>query len=190
LARKVEYDKKFLLETAMNIFWAKGYLQTHIQDIVKATNIKPGSIYAAYKNKEVLFQAAMNLYYKQVFAEIEEYFNDDISAEDKIKRFFSHFMFEVISAEDKNGCLLVKTLMSLPDQDEEIRDFAVSKLDKLEAIFLETLKDSTKLTIESPELASKLLMTMIFGLHTYRKNSSHQEIVDIVTAQIELMFKG
>jgi len=45
--RNAEFDKEQVLRSAMNAFMKKGYANTSMQDLKKATGLHPGSIYCA-----------------------------------------------------------------------------------------------------------------------------------------------
>jgi len=51
------------LRSAVNLFWAKGYDGTSLQDLQEAMGgIQPPSLYAAFGSKEELFHEALDLY--------------------------------------------------------------------------------------------------------------------------------
>ncbi len=58
------YNEIDVLERAMHAFWARGYEATSMEDLVAATGINRGSIYAAYTNKHALFMHALRHYDK------------------------------------------------------------------------------------------------------------------------------
>lgn len=62
--------KKKSMDTVLHecciVFWEKGYDQTSMKDLEKATDLKPGSLYHYFKNKEQLFQDVLNHYKKSI----------------------------------------------------------------------------------------------------------------------------
>ena len=54
---RVEEMKHRVLDAAMHTFWRKGYEGTSAQDLVDATGLGRGSLYAAYANKHGIFDA-------------------------------------------------------------------------------------------------------------------------------------
>jgi AcrR family transcriptional regulator len=56
------FDKDAALRQAMNVFWAKGYQETSMADLIAAMDLSPTSIYAAFSSKEGLFQAVIDFY--------------------------------------------------------------------------------------------------------------------------------
>ena len=49
------YDETEVLEKATRAFWTHGYEATSMGDLVKATGINRGSMYAAFPSKRDLF---------------------------------------------------------------------------------------------------------------------------------------
>lgn len=56
------YDPEEFLTRATRAFWAKGYGATSLADLVAATGVNRGSIYAAYPDKRALFLACLGHY--------------------------------------------------------------------------------------------------------------------------------
>ncbi|NUR84214.1 MAG: helix-turn-helix transcriptional regulator, partial [Nonomuraea sp.] len=62
MARTREFDTDAAVERAMDVFWSRGYAATSIQDLVEATGVGRGSLYAAFGSKEGLYEAALLRY--------------------------------------------------------------------------------------------------------------------------------
>jgi AcrR family transcriptional regulator len=56
------FDRNAALETAMKLFWVKGYEATSITDLTTALGIGSTSLYAAFGSKEQLYAEALQLY--------------------------------------------------------------------------------------------------------------------------------
>jgi TetR/AcrR family transcriptional repressor of nem operon len=55
MARPKSFDREEVLESAMAVFWRKGYAATSIRDLVEATGLNPGSLYDTFDDKHSLF---------------------------------------------------------------------------------------------------------------------------------------
>jgi len=60
--RPRKFDRDDVVSKAMHVFWANGYSQTSIDDLVEETNVGAQSLYNAFGNKEEIFVQALNLY--------------------------------------------------------------------------------------------------------------------------------
>lgn len=62
MGRARTFDADEALDTAMTVFWTKGYEGTSLSDLTEAMGISRPSLYAAYGNKEELFRKALERY--------------------------------------------------------------------------------------------------------------------------------
>ena len=62
MARPPQFDRSEILEKATQLFWEHGYRGASVSDLVKATGLLPGSIYASFGNKEGVFIACLEYY--------------------------------------------------------------------------------------------------------------------------------
>ena len=60
--RPISFDKDPALETAMLLFWERGYEGTSMADLTQAMGLSPSSIYAAFGDKQTLFSLAVKRY--------------------------------------------------------------------------------------------------------------------------------
>lgn len=60
--RPREFDEAEVLDAALRLFWDRGYERTGIADVVAATGVLRGSLYAAFGDKRGLFLAALGRY--------------------------------------------------------------------------------------------------------------------------------
>src|SRR6478672_4047067 len=56
------FDPEEALETALRLFWQKGYEGASLSDLTEAMGINRPSLYAAFGNKEELFRKAFDRY--------------------------------------------------------------------------------------------------------------------------------
>ena len=61
-----QFDRHEVLDRAMAVFWEHGYEATSIQDLLEATGINRGSLYATFGNKQQLFLAVLDHYAEKV----------------------------------------------------------------------------------------------------------------------------
>lgn len=60
--RKRAFDKQDALDSAMKVFWNKGYLGASLTDLTEGMGINKPSMYATFGNKENLFLEATQYY--------------------------------------------------------------------------------------------------------------------------------
>ncbi|HEY0257656.1 MAG TPA: TetR/AcrR family transcriptional regulator, partial [Candidatus Methylacidiphilales bacterium] len=60
--RPRSFDSDKALDLALQLFWRQGYERTSVSDLTRAMGINPPSLYAAFGNKEALFEKVLNRY--------------------------------------------------------------------------------------------------------------------------------
>ncbi|MCI2421170.1 TetR/AcrR family transcriptional regulator [Saccharopolyspora sp. K220] len=121
MGRPREFDLDEALAAALRVFWAKGFEGTTIADLTEATQLKRGSIYAAFGSKEGLFRRALDRYVATVFS-----YADDALAQPAVRTVVEKFLRGAVRASTGEntpaGCLLVQGALAAGDEAREIRD--------------------------------------------------------------------
>src|SRR5580658_5632457 len=60
--RPRSFDAEAAVERAMGVFWSRGYYATALPDLLRATKLSRGSLYAAFGDKHSLFLRALDRY--------------------------------------------------------------------------------------------------------------------------------
>ncbi|WP_145912473.1 TetR/AcrR family transcriptional regulator [Endozoicomonas montiporae] len=66
MARPQQYDRSIVTDSAMHLFWHKGYYTTPVSEIIKITGLQAVSLYSAFGSKEGLLLAMLNHYTDQL----------------------------------------------------------------------------------------------------------------------------
>src|SRR4051812_28497699 len=62
MARPRAFDLEVAVDSALHVFWAKGYEGASLDDLTAAMGINRPSLYAAFGSKEALFRRAIDRY--------------------------------------------------------------------------------------------------------------------------------
>lgn len=63
--RPRSFDRDAALAAAVELFWRKGYDETSVSMLTKAMGVSPPSLYAAFGDKDTLFDEASALYFRR-----------------------------------------------------------------------------------------------------------------------------
>jgi TetR/AcrR family transcriptional repressor of nem operon len=69
--RPREFDTDAAIERAMGVFWSSGYHGTSLPDLLEATNLSRGSLYAAFGDKHGLFLRALDRYIGEALTRLD-----------------------------------------------------------------------------------------------------------------------
>ena len=153
--------RKEILDTAMKLFYDKGYEKTSISDIAKEINVAQGLCYRYFPSKEVLFDSAID-YYAQTLVEKMTAFvkNEDLSLKDIIEK-----MPTFIDIENDNTDYY-KFCHSSENSKIHTR-LSLSVCEKLMPIVCEILKnaaDKQEVIIEDIETAASFVVYGQLGI--------------------------
>lgn len=121
MPRPREFEPDTVLNEAMRQFWERGYRATSIEDLVKATGVKPGSLYSAFPGgKRALFMKSLERYASLVVpVKLGELDSPDASLP-QLRAYFDGLVVDLLSPEGRIGCLLVNTAIEKAAEDDEV----------------------------------------------------------------------
>ena len=185
------YDETEVLERAMHAFWAHGYEATSMSDLVAATGINRGSIYAAYTNKRTLFMRALRHYDRTRRADHLERIARRHAPKDAIIAAFEGAAAYPPRDGAPGGCLLVNTVLELSPHDVEVRDFVDARLREVEDFFCDRIeaakRDGTVRATLSARETAQALLGLFLGLRVLTRAKPRRAAIDAITAQATAM---
>jgi len=120
IGRPRAFDTDEALESALQVFWRKGYEGTSLTDLTEAMGINRPSLYSAFGNKEDLFRKALTRYAEGSVAFVRKALEEPTArgVAEKILYGATDMM------NDPNhppGCLMVQGALSCSETAEPIR---------------------------------------------------------------------
>jgi TetR/AcrR family transcriptional repressor of nem operon len=107
MARTREFDTEAAVERAMRVFWCKGYEATSISDLVEATGVQRGSLYAAFGSKQGLYHAALDRYREQLGAPLLAALSSGQDIRQVLRAVLTGLVDEAVNDPQRRGCLMV-----------------------------------------------------------------------------------
>jgi TetR/AcrR family transcriptional repressor of nem operon len=160
-----QFDERRTLDLARDVFWAKGYGATSMQDIATASGVLRGSLYNAYQDKETLFLQVFEDYSRDFLAEAARVLaNPGIGR--ALHELFDFTITSMTTGEPTRGCLTTKTALDTKADEEQIRAALRGLLDKLEQLVQDRLSadDVRRQLVIPPADAARVLVTMTRGI--------------------------
>ncbi len=191
MARPITYDRNEVLDKVVNLFWLQGFSATSISQLVKATDMKPASLYAAFDSKEGIFHASVDHYGRRSVDMISHLLEDNVSPMAGLKAYFNGLRVMSEKPEDeesRRGCFLVNTLLEMGPINTSIRDQVFYYLDQIEAVFRTSLQRAKELDEVASDtdviVQAKVIMNTIRGLRVLHRAGGSVETLDIIVAQL------
>lgn len=198
MSRTTLYNRHEALERAMQLFWQKGFHATSLKDIEQALDMRPGSIYAAFGNKDGLFQEALD-YYAQ--AELKE-FERILSSYESPLLGLAAYVRQLGGIREKNlpsqVCMLVKSLLELGAREQPALEKVERLLAGMEMRFVECFAQAQRLGELDDQLDAvrlgRRLQAEVMGIRAFAQRDADsvavQAIADDIASSIEAMRKG
>jgi len=120
MPRHAEYNRDTVIAAATAVFWERGYSQTSIGDLVSATGLQPGSLYAAFGNKKGLFLEVIDQYNQAFIRKIRGLRGQDSAALTKIRGLLQQIVDDAADGGAAHGCLTVNALLEMSQHDRDI----------------------------------------------------------------------
>jgi AcrR family transcriptional regulator len=101
------FDRDAALETALHLFWSRGFEATSISDLTSAMRITPPALYSAYGDKKRLFLEAVDRYEREAGSFAQKALTEEPTAKDAIRSLLNGAANSFTKPGAPKGCLVV-----------------------------------------------------------------------------------
>jgi len=176
--RPRSFDAETAVGRAMEVFWSRGYHATALPDLLRATKLSRGSLYAAFGDKHSLFLRALDRYIADALTRMEFELAPSREPVDGLRAYLAGYVERTSGANGKRGCLLVATAMELAGRDAEVSSRIGSFFKAMEtklANALSRAKAAGRLADGvDPSSAARILVCFVEGLRVVGKTAPTQ----------------
>ncbi|WP_158895079.1 TetR/AcrR family transcriptional regulator [Amycolatopsis anabasis] len=192
MSRVREFDTDAVVQKAMEVFWWRGFEATSIQDLVEATGIGRGSLYAAFGSKHGLYELALQRYVQQTTDATRRALAKRVPVRQVMRDLLLGRVDDALEEPGRPGCLLVMAITERVPHDATTNRIVRDAITALQDSFCATLymaRSMGELPAEADVPAlSNFLVTMIQGLRVMSAVCPDQpmlsQVVDIALAAI------
>ncbi|WP_246127921.1 TetR/AcrR family transcriptional regulator [Amycolatopsis rhizosphaerae] len=118
------FDRDAALAAATRLFWERGYEATSVSELTEAMGIKPGSLYATFKDKRSLFEEVVRAYGR---SPVGAFIGVALAEEATAYRAFARVLREAARTyadpAHPAGCLTISAATNVAAQDAEVEAF-------------------------------------------------------------------
>jgi TetR/AcrR family transcriptional repressor of nem operon len=162
----------------MGVFWSRGYHGTSLPDLLEATNLSRGSLYAAFGDKHGLFLLALDRYIDDALARLDTELDPLQNALTGLRTCLAGYVDRTSGIAGKRGCLVVATAMELAAHDTEveqrIRRFFKTMETRLTAVLARAQAAGELADGIEPATAARLLLCQLEGMRVVGKTGSNR----------------
>lgn len=183
MSAQAKFNRDDVIEKAKNLYWEKGYHATSMRNLQDVVDMRPGSIYAAFGNKDNLFKEALNRYAEEGAANLANNIAQEETVLAGLKRFIHSVTVCSKGTAPSGICMVVKTIGELTQNDSpELLNHATSILERVEASFVKTFQqaiDNGEISSDNdPAELARYFQIQVMGLRTYAQVSNDTGVVE------------
>jgi TetR/AcrR family transcriptional repressor of nem operon len=153
----------------MDVFWSRGYHGTALPDLLRATKLSRGSLYAAFGGKHALFLRALDRYIADALARIDVELGPRHGPVDGLRTFLAGYVDRTSGAAGRRGCLLVATAMELAGHDPDVEARIRSFFKAMEVKVADAFSRAKLAAGVEPSSAARILVCFVEGLRVTGK---------------------
>ncbi len=171
MGRPREFDEDEALATIMDVFWKKGFEGATMSDLVTATGLIKGSLYAAFGDKRAMYLKALALYDQTAIDGAVRLLTGSGSPEKRIGQFLQSTIDAVEVQKDRRGCYLCNASIDQAMLDPETHQAVKASLGRLGRALEEVLSELTVTSIDDKwhHAEAQHFLSVYFGLRVLAK---------------------
>lgn len=145
MSTKGDTTRKEIIEECLQLFSVRGYFNTSINDIAKATSLTKGGLYCHFSSKRAIWDAvyeeAIVKWKNIVFKGVKE-ISDPL---ERLERFVERDMRDYLGANVfQGGCFFLNSLVELSGQSEEMTKQVWNGFDGAASLLTSWLEEAEK----------------------------------------------
>ena len=167
MPRQREFDPNETLQTAIELFWEKGYYDSSVDEVVKRSGVAKYGIYGTFGTKRELFIKALNQYAGDRQHDIQGPIRKPDASLPEILEFFRIIPGMLTQEGTRRGCLICNTGVELGNRDAEIFAFVNDFFIDITRVMQSCLERSIeKGQIKAPEDVADLATYLVTEFRT------------------------
>jgi TetR/AcrR family transcriptional repressor of nem operon len=168
----------------MGLFWSCGYRGTSLPDLLEATNLSRGSLYAAFGDKHGLFLCALDRYVDDALARLDTELDLRKDSLAGLRACLAGYVDRTSGVAGRRGCLVVATAMELAAHDAEveqrIRRFFTGMETRLTQALARAQAAGQLAAGVEPATAARLLLCLLEGMRVVSKTNPDRTLSQAV----------
>lgn len=176
MARTKEFDPDVALQSAMELFWERGYEATSMADLVERLGIGRASIYATFGNKRELYLKALDRYNEDRDPALLRELSQPGPALPVVRTVVRRFAAEASSGRRGKGCFVTNAAAELGAHDPAAARRVEASWDHIETLLHSALVRAHAQGELSPDrdprTLARMLLVLMQGLRVVGKASN------------------
>ena len=179
--RPRQFDPSVALNQAMELFWARGYEATSLQDLLGATGLSRSSLYQTFGGKHDLFAQCLETYRDMVVANMWQRLEQAPSGRAFIEDSLRRTLAEQTAPGGPRGCLVLNTANEFGHRDPLVTERVRAGVNSFRDVFAEAVRrgqaDGSIRSPRDPRRLAAYIVAGMGGLRTLVKADENRDYV-------------
>ncbi|AZC35283.1 MULTISPECIES: TetR/AcrR family transcriptional regulator [Pseudomonas] len=192
--RAKEFEPDEVADSAMQVFWQRGYAATSIQDLVEGTGLSRSSLYNAFESKNGLYQQALRRYHQLTQANVDLLSQSEPAAA-LVRQLLMRIVEDEMGDPRQRGCLVANATLELAAQDPAVAALVSQNFlrleNALEQLLIRGQQEGTLAPDKKPRALARFIVNTIQGMRVVSKGSPPQErrerLMDVLEIALEAL---
>ncbi|MEB3862502.1 TetR/AcrR family transcriptional regulator [Acinetobacter sp. IK31] len=193
--RTKEFEIDEIADAAMHVFWHHGYAATSVQDLVEGTGLSRSSLYSTFQSKQGLYQKALQRYELLTTLNNVKLLSGSGSPKELIRQLLVNVVEDELNDAEHKGCLVANACLELSGHDEDVAQFVVSNLQKLqhalENLLIKAQQSGEIASTQNPRALASFFLNTMQGLRVLGKGSPLEQrkqcLMDVVEVALNVL---
>jgi len=183
MARPRKFDEAEVKTALRDVFWEHGFDGASYADIMKATGLNKGSLYASFGDKRALYQHAIADYARaQIKPGVAMLKDETLPAKDRVMGLFDSLVKAAETPQGRWGCLLCNAAVDQAPFDEDVEKSVTDSLSRLRKAIRTCIKDT------AAKDKAELIWIAYFGGHVMVKAGYSKAVLRAHGQQVAAQF--
>lgn len=168
MGRLKAFDRNDVLDAATQLFWKKGYADTSLSDLEKATGVNKSGLYSEFKDKDDIFFESLRRYHES--NPLYELLKAEPLGWNNIEEYFK----AKLNCKGQKGCFMAFTIREYSIIPNKVKQLIEKSSTEVYELLLKNIK-ATK--IKDPEASAKFLITYATGISLKANATKPEELI-------------
>jgi TetR/AcrR family transcriptional regulator, transcriptional repressor for nem operon len=191
VGRRRAFDYDEAIARATRLFWATGYTNTSLRDLLEAMQIGEGSFYNSVRSKKNLYLQCLRHYNDTITRRRWEALLAESSIAEGLRAYFAAVLDDLDDPALPSICLMAASLSTDVLAVEDLRTYVVSEVQTLQTALTGRLQDAVNTgqlpTDFDAETAAQIVVTYLQGIFRVARALTDRPQLE---RQIEVLLTG
>ncbi|KIC32329.1 transcriptional regulator [Leisingera sp. ANG-S5] len=194
MGRQRSFDTDHVIEQAMLLFWERGYEAASMAELSAAMGLNPPSIYAAFGNKQALFERCTAHYVKHVATYAPRALDEEATAAKALRRLVSEAIEAFCTEQRPKGCLLISAATNCGKGSECAQELLAGYRQASESMIADRIRRGIAAgdmaVSVKPDLLAKFVSVLIQGFAAQARDGATADalhgVANLALRQVEV----